>query len=389
MRCQELTGQVSLPVPQARYLQAAGDNGRGTFTVFGAVLEPMQNLAMSDPALWRILDANLDRAREGLRVIEEWCRFGQEDQALTETCKALRQTLGSLHHPHYRQARNTATDPGTTLTHSQESQRTDIRDVLRVNLSRIQESLRALEEYGKLADPSLASAAKDIRYQVYILESQLLPQAKLEKLKNTSLYLVTSPHKNLLSVVESALRGGLELVQYRDKTSDDQIRLSVALALKKLCEQYQALFILNDRVDLALAVDADGVHLGQQDIPMALARRILGPNKLVGRSTTNPQELQRAIDEGADYIGVGPIYSTPTKPGKDAVGFDYIRYAQAQAPMPWFAIGGIDETNIADVVTAGAKQVAVVRAIMAAADPQTATQQLLVALRSNSPGSLP
>lgn len=342
----------------------------------------MQNLAMPEPALWRILDANLDRAREGLRVIEEWCRFGQEDQALTQTCKELRQILGSLHLAHYRQARNTATDPGTTLTHSQETQRTDIRDVLQVNLSRIQESLRALEEYGKLVEPGLAQSAKEIRYQVYILESQLLPQARLEKLKNASLYLVTSPHEQLIEIVEAALKGGLELVQYRDKNSDDQTRLIVAAALKKLCQDYNALFILNDRADLALAVDADGVHLGQQDIPMALARRILGPNKLVGRSTTNPQEMQRAIEEGADYIGVGPIYTTPTKPGKAAVGFDYIHYAQAQAPMPWFAIGGIDETNMAEVVQAGAKQVAVVRAIMAAPDPQIATQNLLQTLKT-------
>ncbi|MDS3861012.1 thiamine phosphate synthase [Thermosynechococcaceae cyanobacterium BACA0444] len=340
----------------------------------------MQNLAMPESALWRILDANLDRAREGLRVIEEWCRFGREDQGLTQTCKELRQTLGARHLPHYRQARNTATDPGTTLTHSQETERSDLRDVLQVNLSRIQESLRVLEEYGKLADPGLAQVAKESRYQVYILESQLLPQAKLDKLKQTPLYLVTSPHENLITIVKAALEGGLQLVQYRDKTSDDQTRLHLAQALKTLCQQYNALFILNDRVDLALGVDADGVHLGQQDIPIKLARRILGPDKIVGRSTTNPQEMERAIAEGADYIGVGPIYTTPTKPGKAAVGFDYIHYAQAQAPLPWFAIGGIDETNIGQVVQAGAKQVAVVRAIMAAADPQATTQKLLQTL---------
>ncbi len=345
----------------------------------------MQNLAMPETALWRILDANLDRAREGLRVVEEWCRFGKEDQALTETCKELRQTLGSLHLPHYRQARNTTTDPGTTLTHSEETKRADLQDVLQVNLSRVQESLRALEEYGKLVDPGLGNTAKEMRYRVYILESQLLPQAKLEKLKSTPLYLVTSPHDNLLAVVESALQGGLGLVQYRDKTSDDSTRIEVATALKKLCQDYHALFILNDRVDLALAVDADGVHLGQQDIPMTLARRILGPDKLVGRSTTNPEEMHRAIAEGADYIGVGPIYTTPTKPDKAAVGFDYIHYAQAQAPMPWFVIGGIDQTNLADVVQAGAKQVAVVRAIMAAADPQQATEKLLETLQASPP----
>ena len=160
----------------------------------------------------------------------------------------------------------------------------------------------------------------------------------------------------------------------------DHRRLHQAQQLRQLCRQYQALFIVNDRIDIALAVDADGVHLGQQDLPMETARQLLGPHRLVGRSTTNAQEMERAIAEGADYIGVGPVYATPTKAGKAPAGLDYVRYAVEHAPMPWYAIGGIDATNLAEVTAAGADRVAIVRAIMQADNPMKTTQQLLAQL---------
>jgi thiamine-phosphate pyrophosphorylase len=326
-------------------------------------------------AILRILDANLDRAREGLRVIEEWCRFGLERSDLTEICKDLRQQLGQLHTADIRAARDTPGDPGIHLTHPQETQRESVTQVLLANCARVQESLRVLEEYGKVERPALAAAAKQIRYQVYTLESAVNAKPKLD-----DLYLVTSPEPNLIHIVEAALNGGLRLVQYRDKTADNATRYDNATKLKFLCHQYGAVFIINDHIDLALAVDADGVHLGQQDYPIAVARRLLGPEKIVGRSTTNPAELQRAIAEQADYIGVGPVYETPTKPGKSASGYEYIAYAAAHAPMPWYAIGGVDATNLQDVIKAGAARASVVRAIMQAADPKAVTQQLVAQL---------
>jgi thiamine-phosphate pyrophosphorylase len=336
--------------------------------------------AFQDPIVYRILDANLDRAREGLRVVEEWCRFGLQNVSLTQTCKQLRQELAYWHRPELRLARDTPEDPGTGLTHWRENDRADVQAVLQANLGRVQEALRVLEEYGKLYDPEMAAASKQMRYQVYTLESGLLRWDRFQKLQAAPLYLVTSPAENLLAVVEAALQGGLGLVQYRDKTAEDSQRLHVAQALRNLCQRYHALFIVNDRVDLALAVEADGVHLGQQDLPIALARRVLGPERIVGRSTTNPAEMARAIAEGADYIGVGPVYETPTKAGKAAAGLEYVRYAVDHASVPWYAIGGIDATNLAEVIAAGGQRVAVVRAIMQAPDPAQAVQTLLTQL---------
>ncbi|MEM9213486.1 MAG: thiamine phosphate synthase [Cyanobacteria bacterium P01_F01_bin.150] len=333
--------------------------------------------AYLEAAVCRILDANLDRAREGLRIVEEWCRFGLNQSHLTEQCKELRQAIALWHTPEIRAARNTPGDPGTELTHAQERSRPSLTHVLQANFCRVQEALRVLEEYGKLYRPEMGDACKQMRYQVYTLESELMGSHRHQKLLQAQLYLVTSPHDNLLSVVDAALQGGLKLVQYRAKEEDDIIRYSLADKLKHLCHQYDALFIVNDRVDLALAVDADGVHLGQQDLPIAIARQLLGTNRIIGRSTTNPDEMERAIKEGADYIGVGPVYETPTKPGKAAAGLDYVSYAATHATVPWYAIGSVNADNLTDVIGAGADRVAMVRAIMQAENPTMLTQYCL------------
>ncbi|MBW4579722.1 MAG: thiamine phosphate synthase [Tildeniella nuda ZEHNDER 1965/U140] len=332
-------------------------------------------------SLCRILDANLDRAREGLRTIEEWCRFGLDNAVLTDECKHLRQELAHWHTPDLRAARDTPGDAGTLLTHPDEAARSSVQAVLQANLCRVQEALRVLEEYGKVYRPDMGEACKQMRYRVYTLESKLTADQRRQQLEQAKLYLVTSPTDNLFDTVEAALKGGLTLVQYRDKTADDDVRLRNAQKLAQLCRHYNALFIVNDRVDLAIAVDADGVHLGQQDIPIALARQLLGSQCLIGRSTHCPDDLHRAIQEGADYIGVGPVYETPTKAGRPAAGFDYVRYAAEHATIPWFAIGGIDANNLPDVLAAKVDRVAIVRAIMHAEQPTLTTQQFLSQLR--------
>ena len=330
-------------------------------------------------ALYRLLDANLNRAREGLRVIEDWCRFGLNDSELSAQCKSMRQTLGQWHRPEFRQARDTAGDVGTGITHPQEAIRSDIKAVLQANLCRVEESLRVLEEYGKVYESHMGAVMKQLRYQTYQLDHAIMNpiQSRHDKLKAAQLYLVTNPSATLLETVEAALQGGLTLVQYRDKVEDDDIRYRRAVALKSLCHRYNALFIVNDRIDLAVAVDADGVHLGQHDLPYAFARKMLGPNKIIGRSTTNPDEFALALADEPDYLGVGPVHETPTKAGKAAAGYDYVKYAAAHCGIPWFAIGGIDMDNVKAAIEAGAKRVSVVRAIMDAKEPKLTTQYLL------------
>ena len=345
---------------------------------------PNPSVPRVDMPVYRILDANLDRAREGLRILEDWCRFGLNDGELTEKFKHLRQSLVQWHTPDLRAARDTPGDQGTTLTHPQEMTRSDVTQVLQANFCRVEEALRSLEEFGKINRPEMAAACKQMRYQVYTLESTVLGHQRRQQLLKAQLYLVTSPAANLLEVVEASLQGGLQIVQYREKEAEDCDRIVIARQLKALCQHYGALFLVNDRVDLALAVDADGVHLGQKDLPIATARGLLGSHRIIGRSTTNPEEMAKALAEGADYIGVGPVYATPTKPDKPAAGLDYVRYAAAHSPVPFYAIGGIDTQNVGEVLAAGATRTAVVRAIMKADDPTAATKHFLGQLRNDS-----
>lgn len=344
---------------------------------------------MDRSAIDRLLDANLDRAREGLRVLEDWSRFALERPDLVARTKDMRQRLGVLHRDSYKRARHTATDPAAGLAHPAQAERLVPAQVVAANAARVQEALRVLEEFGRLEAGALAAEAAAIRYALYDLEVDLLRAGRggderRAQLRSCHLYLITNPAPELETVVAAALEAGVRLVQYRAKEGlpglDDQRRLQEALALRRLCHQHGALFLVNDRIDLALAVEADGVHLGQGDLPPALARRLLGPERLVGRSTHRIEQLRQAVIDGCDYVGVGPVRATPTKPGREPVGLAYVKQAALECPLPFFAIGGIDALAVAMLREAGAERIAVVRAITAAADPGAATRHLLAEL---------
>ena len=201
-----------------------------------------------------------------------------------------------------------------------------------------------------------------------------------ERLYAARLYLVTGSRpggRSLAEVLEPALRGGVDLVQLREKDAGDAEILAAAAEARPLCMAAGALLLVNDRPDLAVAAGADGVHVGQDDMTVAEARAITGPELLVGLSTHAPSEIEAA---DADYIGLGPVHATPTKPGRPAVGLDLVRYAAEHAELPWFAIGGVDPASVGVVVEAGATRIAVVRAITDATDPEAAASALRAAL---------
>jgi thiamine-phosphate pyrophosphorylase len=307
---------------------------------------------------------------------------------LVARTKDMRQRLGLLHRDDYKLARHTATDPAAGMGHPAQQERLSPSQVVGANAGRVHEALRVLEEFGRSTDPELASEAAALRYGLYDLEVDLLQasrggQQRRQLLAQCHLYLVSSPVPGLEAVVAAALGAGVRLVQYRAKEGepiDDSQRLYQARQLRQLCASHGALFIVNDRIDLALAVEADGVHLGQGDLPPAVARQLLGPERLIGRSTHGIDQLRQAVADGCDYVGVGPVNATPTKPGREPVGLTYVRQAAAESPIPFFAIGGLDCANVEAVRQAGGQRVAVVRAITAAADPAAATTALLQAL---------
>lgn len=199
-----------------------------------------------------------------------------------------------------------------------------------------------------------------------------------EHLAAARLYLVCNarPQAGPL-VLTAALSSGVDVVQLRDHEATDAELISAGREFRRVSREFGAMFILNDRVDLVGTVEADGVHLGQSDMSPAEARELIGSDLIVGRSTHNPdQALEAQTNPAVDYLSIGPIHETPTKPGRSAVGLDYVRFAADEITKPWFAIGGIDRSNLQDIIDAGARRIAVVRVITEAEDVATATRSL-------------
>ena len=195
-----------------------------------------------------------------------------------------------------------------------------------------------------------------------------------ERLRHASLYLILEAAAS--NVVGPALEGGVDVVQLRDKHAPDGELVAAGRELGELCRRHGALFVVNDRPDLALECGADGVHVGQDDEAVEAVRALAGDRLLVGVSTHSPEQVAAAEESDADYFAVGPVHATPTKPGRPAVGLELVRHAAERARKPWFAIGGIDAGNAAEVVAAGARRLAVVRAIRDADDPRAAAREL-------------
>ena len=212
-------------------------------------------------------------------------------------------------------------------------------------------------------------------------------RARRERLAAARLYLVieaTIEGRPALDVVERALEGGVDVVQLRDKELGDADVLAAAERFGRLCREHGALLVVNDRPDLALAAEADGVHVGQDDAPPAEAREMVGPDRLVGLSTHSAAQLQAAAGEPVDYVAVGPVYATTTKPTYVPVGLELVTHAAGRTTRPWFAIGGIDVERAPAVRAAGAERIVVVRAIRDAADPRAAASALRAALEEPS-----
>ncbi len=339
----------------------------------------------SDNRIAQLIDANLDRAREGLRVMEDWCRFGLKRSDFSIQIKDWRQQLGGHHHKIYRKARLTSNDPAMGVSHPLQKVRSTPEAIFIANSSRVQEALRVIEEFTKLTDPNLCKIATKIRYETYEIEIKVLNTAeglnKRQVLKNCSIYLITTNRRNLEDIVLQSLKAGVKIVQYREKFLQDNEKISQAKCLASLCKKYNSLFIVNDRIDIALAVDADGIHLGQEDIPTKIARELLGTEKIIGRSTHCLKDIKNAEKEGCDYIGIGPIFSSETKKQLNPIGIEYLREGLSETLLPAFAIGGINSSNINKLNQINNLRIAVSNAIMNSNDPFSKTEELLKFLK--------
>jgi thiamine-phosphate pyrophosphorylase len=375
---------------------------------------------MPPAPLLRILDASLNRAGEGLRVVEDYLRFALDDPFLTNQIKSLRHDLAeaaaAFPSTDRHAARETTHDVGTSLTTPAEQDRSDMWAVCLASLKRAEQSLRSLEEYGKLADATFAKSMESLRYRLYTLEKAIdLGRSSRDRLENVRLCVLIDGRRSAAEfeqLVRALVEAGVDMIQLRDKQLDDRELLGRARLLVSLTRADRArrqppapprvkllsgnekvktpaepgadsfvarstLAVINDRADMAVAVDADGVHVGQEDLPVKEVRMIVGTRTLIGVSTHNIEQARAAVFDGANYLGAGPTFASQTKAFDAFAGLDYLRAVSREIRLPTFAIGGITAENLPDVLATGMTRVAVGSAITAAREPASAARELL------------
>ena len=339
----------------------------------------------ADESFLRLYDANLNRSSEGLRVAEDVCRFHLDLPGLAAELKEMRHLLllasstAGISREELLRARDIEGDVGRdSATPECSTETVDLSETAYRNLRRAGEAIRVLEEVsrGRGGD---AGALQEIRYRVYSVEKAVSSLAgaearRDERLEKASLCLLAtsavSTAGDLLDVVERCIAAGAGMVQLREKQFDDRELLECARSLREVCARGGALFVVNDRPDIALLSHADGVHLGQDDLSVAQARRIVGEGILVGRSTHSLEQAREAAREGADYIGAGPVFETSTKDAGPLLGVEGLRGILAEVNLPVFAIGGITSSNIGLVYGRGGGGVAVCSTILGDPSPE-------------------
>ena len=335
----------------------------------------------------RIIDAGLDRIGEGLRFLEDVARFLLDDAALTQQLKTMRHQLASGDPSFNRrllQARRARADIGADIEAPGQARERDLASLVVANARRVQESLRVIEELSKLSGIGLDSDRfKKSRFSLYAIErdlvSRLLRKDKAGRIRGYYAIIDTRAlaGRRHLEAAGEVIRGGAKILQLRDKTLSRKGLFSIARQLKNLCAENDVLFIVNDYLDIALAVDADGLHLGQDDLPAAAARQLLPLDKLLGCSVTTAKQAITAELAGADYIAAGAIYPTTSKEAVTVIGLKGLEQIKKAVKLPLVAIGGITADNIATVLSAGADSAAMISAVLQAESIEEATRQIV------------
>jgi len=373
----QVYGHHPAPLPAADCAEEKTENARD-----------QQRAPQEQVHVLRLIDAAANRAQEGLRAVEDYVRFVLDDRHLTTLCKQLRHdlasALGRVSVEHRLAGRQTQADVGTDLATSSEEHRRDAAGVLTANLTRLQESLRSLEEFGKLLDVDMAAELKQLRYRTYTLGRAVeITRSSLQRLGRARLYVLIdgrSSPEQLERLAGSLIDTGVHVLQLRDKRLDDRRLLERARLLRKLTRASETLLIINDRPDLAVLSRADGVHVGQEEVSVKDARTVVGPDALIGVSTHSIEQARQAVLDGANYIGVGPVFPSGTKHFDEFPGPELLRAVAAEIRLPAFAVGGITRENLSQVLSTGLCRIAVSAAITAAANPGAAGREMLAVL---------
>jgi len=336
--------------------------------------------------IYRIIDANFNRAREAIRVVEDYCRFVLNCEPLSGRAKQLRHELSAaineLGLAELIAARDTLGDVGVGQRIDNQLSRQDIKDCFVADSKRFTEALRVLSETSNAINPSISGRIEKLRYGFYTLEKDIVVFAEpAEKFKKVRLYVIITSDSpsEILALVNQCAAGGADCVQLRSKNLPDDELFDVSSKFVKACSDCGVLSIVNDRADIAIAAGGDGVHLGQGDLPIEQVRGLQLRPLIIGKSTHTLEQLKRACDELCTYVALGPVFSTLTKPGLEPVGVDYVKQAVEvleNTAIGHVAIGGITKDNVGKVLKAGARTIAVCSAVTAANSPARACREL-------------
>jgi thiamine-phosphate pyrophosphorylase len=338
-------------------------------------------------SLRRLVDANGNRACEGLRALEDVARFLLDDAGQAELAKQLRHQVRAAIPADAVDGRDTGGDVGTAITVPGEMERTRLIDLVRANAARVCEALRAAEEGCKLLGaPAGAAALERARYRAYQLESGLLSRLPAWLLHRIRLYALvdTALTDDPLRVGAAVARGGAGAVQLRAKAMTQRAYRELAARMQEAVRAAGALFIVNDHVAVARALGADGIHVGQDDLEVADVRAVVGASCAIGVSAHTPEQVAAGLDAGADYLGLGPMHATTTKPHEPPRGAGLLETARpllAARPRPSYAIGGLTAERVRELVPRLPHGIAVAGALCRSADPERAAAELLMLLQ--------
>jgi thiamine-phosphate pyrophosphorylase len=332
-----------------------------------------------------MMDANLNRATEGIRVAEDIVRFVLDDNKLTSQLKDIRHQIVKLLRDTRLESRDVKGDVGAKRTTKSEAKRSSILDVFTANIKRVEESVRVFEETSKLFDPKLCSKFKKLRFELYDIEQKAAILLKKKIKLDSPLYIITdnSFGHSHLDIMKEASKAGAKIFQYRDKGQGVRDKVRTAKKLSKYAKAHGLTFIVNDDPEVALKADVDGVHIGQ-DIGKSgyqEIRKRLGKNKLIGVSASTLKDAIEAEKMGADYIGFGPVFKTPIKPHAKPSGLRVLRKVTNRVKIPVFAIGGVCARTIRQVMASGAAGGAVIRYVSGAEHIRANVRRLLILSR--------
>jgi len=337
-------------------------------------------------AIYRIIDANFNRAREGLRIAEEFCRFALNNEALSSRCKQTRHKLSSavsrLDIQRLVAARDTENDIGCGMKITDQMKRGGFEDCVTAGFARTTEALRVLAEAAATIDTALAGIFEQLRYDCYVLEKDisLFSSCTLRFAKVRLYGIITAEScQDVLTVAKAVAENGADCLQLRAKKMTDAGFFALAKSFVELCKHHNIISIINDRVDIAIAAQADGIHLGQDDLPLAEVRKCQLTPLITGISTHSMDELTKAIEQMPHYVGLGSVFSTDTKQQVKVAGLEYIARAiqfLKDKPVQAVAVGGINLETIEKVLQAGAKRIAVSSCICKAENPGQVCRKL-------------